>query len=84
MAVRFGDDQIASVLNRRGYSTGKGKRDGIRPAWLQPGATIPLPVKSEPYLIRHELVWVKRLEYAVSVIVRSNDWWRPACWSVNK
>jgi hypothetical protein len=26
MAVRFGDDQIASVLNRRGYSTGKGKR----------------------------------------------------------
>jgi hypothetical protein len=26
MAVRYGDDQIASVLNRRGYSTGKGKR----------------------------------------------------------
>src|SRR5215470_4129552 len=26
MAVRCGDDQIASVLNRRGYSTGKGKR----------------------------------------------------------
>src|SRR5215467_8356844 len=26
MAVRFGDDQIASVLNRRSYSTGKGKR----------------------------------------------------------
>jgi DNA invertase Pin-like site-specific DNA recombinase len=26
MAVRHGDDQIASVLNRRGYSTGKGKR----------------------------------------------------------
>ena len=26
MAVRNGDDQIASVLNRRGYSTGKGKR----------------------------------------------------------
>src|SRR6266700_2501916 len=24
MAVRYGDDQIASVLNRRGYSTGKG------------------------------------------------------------
>jgi hypothetical protein len=26
IAVRYGDDQIASVLNRRGYSTGKGKR----------------------------------------------------------
>ena len=26
MAVRFGDDQIASVLNRLGYSTGKGLR----------------------------------------------------------
>src|ERR1700686_1872736 len=26
MAVRYGDYQIASVLNRRGYSTGKGKR----------------------------------------------------------
>jgi DNA invertase Pin-like site-specific DNA recombinase len=26
MAVRHGDDQIASVLNRRGHSTGKGKR----------------------------------------------------------
>src|SRR5712675_1193324 len=26
MAIRYGDDQIASVLNRRGYSTGKGMR----------------------------------------------------------
>ena len=26
MAVRYGDDQIASVLSRCGYSTGKGKR----------------------------------------------------------
>ena len=26
MAVRYGDDQIASVLNRRGHSTGKGMR----------------------------------------------------------
>ena len=26
MAVRYGDDQISSVLNRRGYSTGKGMR----------------------------------------------------------
>ena len=30
MAVRYGDDQIVSVLNRRGYSTGKGS-GGIRP-----------------------------------------------------
>jgi DNA invertase Pin-like site-specific DNA recombinase len=26
MAIRYGDDQIASVLNRLGYRTGKGKR----------------------------------------------------------
>src|SRR5258707_13746358 len=26
MAVRYGDDQIASVLTRLGHSTGKGKR----------------------------------------------------------
>src|SRR5438477_13201464 len=26
MAVRYGDDQIAFVLNRRGYATGKGMR----------------------------------------------------------
>jgi DNA invertase Pin-like site-specific DNA recombinase len=26
MAIRHGDDEIASVLNRRGYRTGKGKR----------------------------------------------------------
>src|SRR6201984_1583579 len=54
MAVCYGDDQIASVLNRRGYSTGKGS-DGIRRAWRQPGATIPLPVKDELCLIRREL-----------------------------
>ena len=54
MAVRYGDDQIASVLNRRGYSTGKGMRwNQIRVA--RPGAIIPLPVKSELCLIRREL-----------------------------
>ena len=53
MAVRYGDDQIASVLNRSAYSTGKGKR-GIRSVWRQPGATIPLPVKNELCLIRRE------------------------------
>ena len=50
MAVRHGDDQIASVLNRLGYSTGKGKR------WNQnrvatAGTTIRSRVKSERYPI---------------------------------
>jgi hypothetical protein len=31
MAVRYGDDQIASVLNRRRYTTGKGKRSESDP-----------------------------------------------------
>ena len=85
MAVRFGDDQIASVLNRRGYSTGKGKRWRSDPGGPQPGVTIPLPVKSEPYLIRRELVWAKqRACMRTSVIAQSNGWWRPAYWSVNK
>src|SRR3954447_17953312 len=55
MAVRHGDDQIASVLNRRGYSRVK-ECDGIRLAWRRPGATIRLPDKSEPCLIPRELV----------------------------
>ena len=55
MAVRYGDDQIASVLNRRGYSTGKGMRWN-RLAWRRPGATIPLLVKSGHCLIRRQLV----------------------------
>ena len=41
MAVRYGDDQIASVLNRRGYSTGKGKRkikEMIMPGILSEGS----------------------------------------------
>ena len=37
MAVRYGDDQIASVLNRRGYCTGKGKR------WNQTGVATARP-----------------------------------------
>jgi len=55
MAIRYGDDQIASVLNRRGYSRVK-ECDGIRLAWRRPGATIRLPDKSEPCLIPRELV----------------------------
>ena len=51
MAVRHGDDQIASVLNRLGYSTGKNKR------WNQTrvataGATTRLRGKSTRYPIR--------------------------------
>jgi hypothetical protein len=55
MAVRYGDDQIASVLNRLGYSTGKGKRWNQN-VWRQPGGTIRLPVKNEHYLIQRRLV----------------------------
>jgi hypothetical protein len=55
MAVRHGDDQIASVLNRLGYSTGKGKRWN-KPVLPSPGATISLPAKREPYPILRELV----------------------------
>ena len=51
MAVRYGDDQIASVLNRRGHPQAKGS-GGIRLVWRQPGATIPLPAKNELCLIR--------------------------------
>jgi hypothetical protein len=41
MAVRVGDDQIASVLNDAAILRAKGN-DGIRFAWRQPGATISL------------------------------------------
>ena len=45
-----------SVLNRRGYSTGKGKRwNQTRVATARP-RTIPLPVKQRAYLIWRELV----------------------------
>ncbi len=81
MAVRFGDDQIASVfeLSRLFYRQRK-RWNQTRVATAM--VTIPLPVKSEPYLIRRELVWAKQRAYATSVIARSNGWWRPAYWSV--
>jgi len=42
MAVRHGDDQIASVLDRLGYSTGKGKRwNQNRVATAQRNPSIP-------------------------------------------
>ena len=44
MAVRHGDDQIASVLNRQGSG-------GIRTAWLQSVVTTRLLVKNELYRI---------------------------------
>jgi hypothetical protein len=48
MAVRHGDDQIASVLNRLGYSTGKGETvESDRVATARRNHSI--PVKSEPY-----------------------------------
>jgi hypothetical protein len=45
MAVRHGDDQIASVLNRLRYSTGKGKRWN-QLVWLPPDATTRLVGKA--------------------------------------
>jgi hypothetical protein len=51
MAVRHGDDQIASVLNRLGYRTGKGKR------WNQNRvATARVPVQPERESGRSALV----------------------------
>jgi hypothetical protein len=55
MAVRHGDDQIASVLNRLGYSTGKGKRwNETRVATARRNHSI--AGKNEHCLIRRELV----------------------------
>ena len=62
---------LSCIEPSRLSSTGKGKRWQSGPGWPQPGVTIPLPVKSEPYLIRRELVWAKQRAYATSVIARS-------------
>ena len=48
-------DQIASVFEPSRLFYRQRGSDGIRPGWPQPGVTIPLPVKSEPYSIRREL-----------------------------
>ena len=83
MAVRFGDDQIASVLNRRGYSTGKGKRwNQTRVATARRNHSIAGQKRALPDPTRVSLG--KQREYATSVIAQSNGWWRPAYWSVNK
>jgi hypothetical protein len=56
MAVRYGDDQIASVLNRRGYSTGKGKRwNQTRVATARRNHAITGQRRALPD--RRELVW---------------------------
>ena len=57
MAVRHGDDQIASVLNRQGSG-------GIRTAWLRSGVTTRLLVQNEPYRILKQSAGVKLPEYA--------------------
>ena len=55
MAIRHGDDQIASVLNRRGYSTGKGKRwNQTRVATARRNHSIAGQQRS-PYLIWREV-----------------------------
>jgi hypothetical protein len=49
MAVRSGDDQIASVLNRLGYSTGKAKRwNQIRVATARRNHSIPGQKRASP------------------------------------
>jgi hypothetical protein len=49
MAVRSGDDQIASVLNRLGYSTGKAKRwNQIRVATARRNYSIPGQKRAAP------------------------------------
>src|SRR5450755_2082631 len=66
MAVRYGDDQIASVLNRRGYSTGKGKRwNQIRVATARRNHSIPGQKRAAPDPERISLSEAARL-YGVS------------------
>ena len=55
MAVRHGDDQIASVLNRLGYATGKGNRwnqnrvaTARKPFDCRPETRIGRPCQSQP------------------------------------
>ena len=62
MAVRYGDDQIASVLNRRGYSTGKGKRwNQIRVATARRNHSITGQKRAQPDLERVSLSQAARI-----------------------
>jgi DNA invertase Pin-like site-specific DNA recombinase len=62
MAVRSGDDQIASVLNRLGYSTGKEKRwNQIRVATARRNHSIPGQKRAAPDLERISLSEAARL-----------------------
>ena len=62
MAVRSGDDQIASVLNRLGYSTGKAKRwNQIRVATARRNHSIPGQKRAVPNPERISLSEAARL-----------------------
>jgi len=62
MAVRSGDDQIASVLNRLGYSTGKEKRwNQIRVATARRNHSIPGQKRAAPDPARISLSEAARL-----------------------
>jgi hypothetical protein len=62
MAVRSGDDQIASVLNRLGYSTGKEKRwNQIRVATARRNHSIPGQKRAAPDRERISLSEAARL-----------------------
>ena len=79
MAVRHGDDQIASVLNRLGYSTGKGKRwNQNRVATARHNHSIAGQKRALPDPERISLSEAARL-CGVSHQYHSNGWWRRAC-----
>src|ERR1700731_4787792 len=62
MAIRHGDDQIASVLNRRGFSTGKGKRwNQIRVATARRNHSIAGQKRALPDLERVSLSQAARI-----------------------
>ena len=74
MAVRQGDDQIASVLNRLGHSTGKGKRwNQNRVATVRRNYSIAGQKRALPDPERISL------SEAARVCARSNGWWRQGC-----
>ena len=78
MAVRHGDDQIASVLNRLGYSTGKEKRwNQTRVATARRNHSIAGQRRASPDLDRVSLS--EAAPICVSVTTRSNGWWKLVC-----
>ena len=79
MAVRHGDDQIASVLNRLGYCTGKGKRwNQNRVATARHTHSIAGQKRARPDPARVTLSEAARM-CGGSATAPSNASWKPAC-----